>query len=162
MNLWEINEKIANCFVYEDGVVDTETGEIFDADYLDQLEMDREQKIENICKYIKNLEDDAESYKKHKKHFADMQAKAENKKKNLEEYLANCLAGEKWSAKDKSVSVTYRKSTSVNVFDETKVPAKYLIEQKPKVDKTLIKSDIKAGQTVEGAEIVENNNMRVV
>lgn len=162
MNLWEINDKIEKCFVYEDGVVDVETGEIFDADYLDNLELEKDVKIENICKYIKNLESDAKALKEQKDKFSKMQKSAENKKENLKEYLANFLSGETWKARDLSVSVKYRKSESVNVIDEEQIPMNFKIEQPAKVDKTLIKKSIKNGEEVAGAELVVKNNMQVV
>ena len=46
MNLFEIENEIMNCW-------DQETGEILDSDRLDQLEMERDTKIENIALYIK-------------------------------------------------------------------------------------------------------------
>ena len=52
MNLFEIENEIMNCW-------DQETGEILDSDRLDQLEMERDTKIENIALYIKNLTADA-------------------------------------------------------------------------------------------------------
>ena len=40
MNLFEINEKILNCFrISDDEVVDEETGEVLDSKYLDNLEL---------------------------------------------------------------------------------------------------------------------------
>ena len=49
MTLYEINEAIRNAI--ELGF-DPETGEILDASALEQLQMDRDEKIENICLYI--------------------------------------------------------------------------------------------------------------
>ena len=42
MKLYEIDEAILNC-------IDTETGEIIDADQLDKLTMERDTKIENVA-----------------------------------------------------------------------------------------------------------------
>ena len=48
MKLYEIDEAILNC-------IDTETGEIIDADQLDKLTMERDTKIENVACWIKDL-----------------------------------------------------------------------------------------------------------
>ena len=59
MNLYEIDQEIMNC-------VDMETGEIIDPARLDELQMDRDIKIENIACWIKNLYADAEAFKTEK------------------------------------------------------------------------------------------------
>ena len=88
MNLFEIENEIMNCW-------DQETGEILDSDRLDQLEMERDTKIENIALYIKNLTADAEALKAEKQSFAERQKAAENKAELLKKYLATYLAGQK-------------------------------------------------------------------
>ena len=55
--LYEIDKAILEC-------VDAETGEIIDDKALEELELARDNKIENIACWIKNLKADAESYKK--------------------------------------------------------------------------------------------------
>ena len=82
MTLFEIDDAIRKCFVIEetDEVVDTETGEIFDASYLDNLQMQRDKKIENISKWIKNLDSDIEQLKAQKDSFARRQKAAETKR----------------------------------------------------------------------------------
>ena len=57
--LYEINEKLANIFVTPDGTaVDGSTGEVLDTKALDDLEMEKWSKVDNICRYIKNLQSD--------------------------------------------------------------------------------------------------------
>lgn len=82
MNLFEIENEIMNCW-------DQETGEIFDSKKMDQLEMARDTKIENIALYIKNLTADAEALKAEKQSFAERQKAAENKAEALKRYLAS-------------------------------------------------------------------------
>ena len=64
MTLYEINAQFAEAIeLYENGVdkiVDTETGEVKSlADVLAELNMSREEKIENTVRYIKNLRADS-------------------------------------------------------------------------------------------------------
>ena len=140
MNLFEIENEIMNCW-------DQETGEILDSDRLDQLEMERDTKIENIALYIKNLTEDAEALK------------AENKAELLKKYLATYLAGQKFSTP--RVAISFRKTSSVNVTDMTAIPKEYLKFADPTVDKNAIKAAIKAGTSVAGAEIVEGKSMSI-
>lgn len=152
MNLYEIDNEIMSC-------VDMETGEIIDAEKLDQLQMDREQKIENIALWIKNLTSDAEALKVEKQAFADRQKAAENKAASLKKYLSNYLDGEKY--KSAKVSVSFRKSEAVNILDMSKLPEQYLKAAEPIADKTGIKNALKAGEIIAGAELVENQNIQI-
>lgn len=56
MNLYEIDAAIMAC-------IDEETGEITDPAKLDELDMTRDQKIENIALYIKDLRAEASAIK---------------------------------------------------------------------------------------------------
>ena len=60
--LYKINRAIAKCFTVDDThVVDGETGEVLDKQYLDDLKASRKTKIDNICCFIKNLTAEAEA-----------------------------------------------------------------------------------------------------
>lgn len=152
MNLYEIDQEIMNC-------VDMETGEIIDSVRLDELQMDRDTKIENIACWIKNLNADAEAFKAEKQSFADRQKAAENKAESLKKYLANYLAGQKFSTP--KVAISFRKTSSVNVTDVSQLPEEFLKFADPTPDKTAIKNAIKAGTTVAGAEIVEGQSISI-
>lgn len=152
MNLFEIDNEIMNC-------VDIETGEIVDAEKLDALQMEKEQKIENIALWIKNLTSDAEALKAEKQAFADRQKTAENKAASLKKYLSDYLAGEKY--KSSKVSISFRKSEAVNILDMSKIPEQYLKVAEPTANKTEIKNALKAGEAVAGAELVENQNIQI-
>lgn len=152
MTLFEIEQEILSC-------IDMETGEIIDIEKLDQLEMDREKKIENIALWIKNLLSDAEALKAQKQTFADRQKAAENKAESLKKYLSTYLAGQKFSTN--KVAVSFRKTTSVNITDMSKIPESFLKFAEPTADKTAIKNAIKAGECVAGAEIVEGNSISI-
>lgn len=152
MTLFEIEQEILSC-------IDMETGEVIDLEKLDQLEMDRERKIENIALWIKNLLSDAEALKNQKQIFADRQKVAENKAESLKQYLNNYLAGQKFST-DK-VAISFRKSTAVNITDPLQIPKEYLKYSDPTIDKEAIKKAITQGSVVGGAELVESQNIQI-
>ena len=152
MNLFEIDNAILSC-------VDMETGEIIDTEKLDQLQMERDTKIENIACWIKNLTSDAEELKKQKQAFADRQKKAEDKAESLKKYLSSYLAGQKFSTS--KVVVSFRKTSSVNVTDINQIPEEFLKYEAPTVDKLAIKSAIKDGAKIAGAEIVEGQSISI-
>ena len=152
MNLFEIDNAILSC-------VDLESGEIIDIEGLDKLQMERDVKIENIACWIKNLTSDAEELKKQKQAFADRQKTAENKAESLKRYLSSYLAGQKFSTS--KVVVSFRKTSAVNVTDIAQIPEEFLKFADPTVDKVAIKSAIKAGAVIAGAEIIEGQSISI-
>ena len=104
MKLYEIDNAIMDC-------VDMETGEIIDIERLSALQMERDQKIEGIGCWIKNLLSDAKALKEEKDNLAARQKVAENKAASLKEFLSKYLDGEKFkTAKD---LVIFRAGTRV-------------------------------------------------
>lgn len=152
MNLYEINNSIMEC-------VDMETGEIIDLERLEQLQLEREEKIENIGCWIKNLLSDADQLKTEADKLIARKRVAENKANSLKNYLQEFLAGEKF--KSPKLSITYRKSESVDVPDWKNVPEDYLKYKDPEPDKTLIKKALKDGQEIAGCALVEKQNMQI-
>lgn len=152
MKLYEINNEILNC-------VDAETGEIFDVDRFEELELERDAKIENICLWIKNLKAEAEALKAEKDVFAARQKAAENRMESLKRYISGYLDGAKFeSAK---VKVSYRKSESIEIEDVHKLPEEYLRYKEPEADKTALKAALKAGVQIDGVGIVVNQNIQI-
>lgn len=152
MTLYEINTALM-------ALIDDESGEITDYDKFSELEMTLAEKRENILLWIKNLNADAKAIKEEEKILADRRKVIENKADNLRKYIEYDLAGEKF--KTARVSVSYRKSTAVNVLDLNKIPAEYLRMKEPEADKTAIKEALNNGVKIEGAELIENISMQI-
>ena len=152
MNLYEIDNAIMNC-------VDMETGEIVDMEALEDLQMERDQKIENIGCWIKNLLADAKALKEEKDNLAARQKAAENKAASLKAYLSSYLNGEKF--KTAKVSISYRKSDSVNIAEGAVIPEEYLKYSEPTPDKIGLKAALKAGEKIQGISLVTSNNIQI-
>lgn len=157
--LYEINEQILRCVKDGDMVVDTETGEVIDMAALDALQMERDEKLTNIGKWILDLKADAKAIREREISLAERRKAKENKAEQLMDYMNMILAGKKFECADFKAS--YRKSQAVEVTDAEKIPAPYLIIQEPKVDKAGIKKALKAGEEVPGAKLVERNNLSI-
>ena len=152
MNLYEINKQILDC-------LDAETGEILDAERMEELLLSKDEKIENVCLWIKNLSAEAEALKAEKLAFAERQSAAERKRESLKKYVSEALAGSQF--KTTKVSVSYRKSEKLEIDDVLKIPEEYLFPRLPDVDKTEIKRALKQGKEIEGVHIVENLNIQI-
>ena len=157
--LYEINEQILRCVKDGDMVVDTETGEVIDMAALDALQMERDEKLTNIGKWILDLKADAKAIREREISLAERRKSKENKAEQLTDYMNMILAGNKFECADFKAS--YRKSQAVEIMDTGKIPAPYLIVQEPKVDKAGIKKALKTGEDIPGAKLVERNNLSI-
>lgn len=151
-NLYEINDAILAC-------VDMETGEIIDEEKLQKLQMDFSDKVEGIACWIKNLLSDAAAIKAEKDILAEREKACKNKAESLKRYLQSALDGEKF--KTAKVSISYRKSESVQVDDITKLDEEYLKYEEPSVNKTKVKQALKSGILLQGVQLIENQNIQI-
>ena len=161
MNLFEIDDAIQRCVKLEnsENYVDTETGEIIDVAAIEQLEMDRDKKIRNIACWIRNLEADEKALADQIKTFTTRKNAAKNKRESLKSYLANFLNGAKWQ--NSEVAISWRKSEVVEVEEGAAIPEKYLRYKEPEINKAAIKTDLKAGASIYGCQLVTKNNIQV-
>ena len=152
-SLYEINQAITAC-------VDEETGEIIDFEALDALMLQKEEKIENVVCYIKNLLSDAEAIKGEKNALADREAKCRAKAEQLKVWLAEALNGQKFATA--KCAVSFRRSEQVDVTDLDSIPKELITETVTvKPDKTAIKALIKGGSEVPGCRLIENLNPQI-
>lgn len=140
-----------------------ESGEIDEQTFADTLEaMGIEEKAENICKVIRNLEAKAAAYKAEKDRLAKRQSECENGVKKLKESLLMHMAVlDKPKLEAGLFSITKCSASSAKIVDEGSLPEMYLTPQPPKVDGRQILADLKAGIAVPGAEISESPYLRI-
>lgn len=156
---WIISSVINQGFVF-----DEETGEIlFDADSLEALEAAREAKLEGCAIVIKNLEAEVAAFKAEEKALAERRQVKERAAESMRRYLANSmLAAGEAKLETTRCAVSFRKSESVEVFDAEKLPADLCtVKQTVSPDKAAIKKLLKAGEAVEGAQLIVKQNIQV-
>lgn len=164
MKLYEINSEIDKAIETMMANVDPETGEVRqeDLDRLGDLQLARDEKLDNIGAYMKNIASDIEALKNEEKALEARRKVKENEIERLKAYVASNLNGEKFESA--RVCFSFRKSKAV-VIDEAyieNIPAEYLIAQDPKIDKKALKADIEAGKDLDGiAHIEERINISV-
>lgn len=165
MTLYEINSQINNLMDIIFDSVDEETGEV-DPDLMAQLStlnLERDQKLDNIGAYIKNLDAEAKAIKDE---MDALKKRLDQKKKRIEslkEYVAQDLLAHGETKKESPrVVFSFRKSVAVEITDETLLPKDLIVttvETKP--DKTKIKECLKEEQEVPGAVLVERMNIQI-
>ena len=162
MTIYGIDSRIAE-------LLDPDTGELLDYEAFAALQMEREAKIENMALWYKDLSAEAKAIRDEEKALSERRKHAESKAERLKEYLDIALAGQTY--KTPRVSVSYRKSTALEIAEED-IPT--VIEeletcglenciqyQAPKISKTELTKALKAGAVVPGAELVEHNNIQI-
>lgn len=152
-SLYEIDKSILEC-------IDQETGELIDPERLEGLFMERNQKIENVALWVKNLLSDADAIKAEKDALADREAKCRKKAEQLKAWLAEALEGKKFDTA--RCAVSFRRSEKVEVDDVNSIPEELVVvtvTQSP--DKKAIKELLKAGQEISGCRLVENLNAQI-
>lgn len=149
--LYEIDEAIMNC-------IDAETGEVLDEERLNELSIERDKKLESVALWYKNLSSDAEQYKREKQYFDEKQKQAEKKAEGLKNYLSVALNGQAFNTT--RVKIGFRTSFSVEILDLEKI-GKDFLKYEPKPDKKAIKDAIENGEIIEGAALVEKNNIQI-
>lgn len=152
-SLYQIDAAIMAC-------IDQETGEIIDGAQLDALMMEREQKLEGIACWIKNLESDIEAYKAEKKAFEERIAAAERRRDGLKDYLSNVLQGQKFSTA--RCFVSFRSSKKVEITDENALSELFVrVKTVREPDKKAIGDALKKGAEISGARLVENQSIQI-
>ena len=172
MTLYEINAQFAEAIeLYEngvDGIVDTETGEVKSlADVLAELNMSREEKIENTVRYIKNLRADSESARAEAANLIERADRFDKKAEQLESYLLSQLGDcKKLETPLYTLKVRTSKSTCCPTDEEAiqRLPDGFWnIKTTVKItpDKKAIKAALEKGEKLEGCSIVENRRLSI-
>lgn len=151
MTLYEIEQAILGC-------IDEETGEA-DIEALEALEMERDKKISNIACWIKSLRAESKAIKDEEKALADRRKAKENKADSLENFLSNYLNGAKFE--DARCKIGYRKSEACEFTGDVNALADEYCTIKRTASLTAIKDALKQGVEIEGATLVERNNIQI-
>ena len=153
MSIYDIDAAIVQ-------LVDMETGEVSDEEAFDALQMARDEKIENIGLYIKDLTAEAKAIKDEETALAARRKTAENKVERLKNLLDYALRGQKFSTP--RLKVSYRKSQTVEVSDgfvkwADEHRPDLLVYADPKPSKTALKDAIKDGGIPEDVARLETH-----
>lgn len=165
MKLYEIDEEIMRLLdaSFEEPCIDDETGEVWESisARLEQLSMERQDKIENLACMCKEYEAEAAAIKVEEAHLNERRKRKERAAARLKEWIKENMQrfGDS-KIETARVALSLRKSTAVEITDESRLPADYykqVIEYRP--DKAGIKRAIECGRVIPGAELRENKNL---
>lgn len=131
---------------------------------LKTLEGTFDQKVENYCKLIRNLEADAEGYKVEKERLAKKQKTVDNRIAEIKKYLkyeAGKIIEVGSSRKVGNFTLAIRNNPeSLEIANESLIPEGFF-ETKRVLKTQDIKELLKNGETVEGARLVRGTSLRI-
>lgn len=143
LKLYEITgEYLTLCQMAEDTDVDAT---VF-ADTLASIQGELEVKADSYAMIITNLSGDIEKIDKEIERLTHMKKVLKNRTNHLKNNLENAMKMmdvRKLKTDFRSYSIQ-KNPQSLNIIDESKIPAEYLISQDPKLDRTRLLADVKA------------------
>lgn len=121
-----------------------------------------EDKCDGWAKWIKGMDYDIEAIKKEEARLALRRKRLEQTQAKAKDTMMQYMrAVGKTKFKTATFSYHFGHSVSVEITNESELPDWALIEQAPKISKTEIKEHLKAGETVPGAQLVENESLQI-
>lgn len=145
MKIWEIDEAL-------EALVDEETGELLDFEAFEQLQMERDRKIEGMGCWLLDMTADVKKIKEQEAVLEERRKKVERNRDRLKAYLDTILGGDGF--KTARVVMSYRKSPAHVEFDSAFMDwAKnnrddLLRYKEPEVNKKAVADALKAGEDV--------------
>lgn len=160
MKLWEIS-KLMNTDrlfkVSDEESVDTETGEVFNKEYLDNLPMEQEEKSRNVGLVIKNMSNDIDLIDKEIKRLTAMKKSTQSKIESLKSYILTYGC----PVKDVAVTIRFSKGReSVEVEKGVDLPESFR-KYTWTPNKTAIGEALKEGQEIAGCRLVRKPSVSV-
>lgn len=162
MTIYDIDARIAELEARCDDAetIDEETGEIIRIDLdaeLTALRMAREEKLENVACWAKNLAAYIDDIKAEEKKLADKRRSAERRVESLKGWLLAAMTREDGTTdrlKTARASISVKRNPPSTVCDDELLPWKYkTVKQTVVPDKAAIKAAILAGEEVPGAHL---------
>lgn len=161
MTLYELTDNYMQLLMMaEDPDVDPETL----ADTMAAIDGEIEDKADGFARVMKELEARETAMKTEVDRLNAHRLTIANNIKCMKLSLQTAMqATGKTRFKTALFSFGIQKNPPAVVLDvaETELPEEYLIPQPPKVNKTKIKDDLKAGKTVEGARLEQSEGLRI-
>ena len=160
MTLYEIKSEylaaLDNIEVDEDGV-------IVNADELETLAGQFDEKAEAVGLYIKNLEAEEKAIKAEMDSLKGRAAAKAAKAERLKEYLAGAmLQTDRKVLETAKIRLSFRRSVAVVIDNEAEIPAEYMrVKHTEMPDKVALKDALKAGEDIPGARLEECQNLQI-
>lgn len=158
MRIYELAE------AYQQIIDRIEEGEVDLTDTLESIEDALEVKLENTAKIIRTWESESVALKAEEDRLKKRRETRENGADRLKKYIfENMQKVKKEKIEGELFTLRLQKNpVKVNILNDKSIPANYLVEQNPTINKKAILEDLKNGIAVEGAELQKSKHLRIV
>ena len=133
-------------------------------DFLSGIEADLSTKVENIARLVKNLTAEADVFRAESKRLADKAKSLDNQTRYLKRYLQVSLesAGVDKVKGELFTVAIQNNAPSLNILDTSHIPAQFIKQSEPTVDKRVLLDYIKeTGETFPGVEVNRTRSVRI-
>lgn len=163
MNLYQLHEGYLNLVeVLENAGEDDNLRELV-ANSLNEIEDNIKDKADNVVRFIRNLESEANAIKEEEKRLAEMRKKREKQVENLKQYLfdfTKVADGQKIKGSIFTVSIK-KNPASVVVDDLEVIPEEYKrVKTVVEADKTLLKKVLK-DEEIAGVHLEQKESLNI-
>ena len=130
-------------------------------DTFELIKLEVENNGNNLVAYYRELDAEINKNKEVSRIYAEYAKKLERRKENIRKTLTYFMhATNTKEIKTDFAKISFRKSTAVNIYDPSLLPKNcILIKEEP--SKAMIKKMLEAGQEVQGAKLIENENLQI-
>lgn len=163
MNLYQLHEGYLNLVeVLENAGEDENLRELV-TNSLNEIEDNIKDKADNVVRFIRNLESEANAIKEEEKRLAEMRKKREKQVENLKQYLfdfTKVADGQKIKGSIFTVSIK-KNPASVVIDDLEAIPEEYKrVKTVVEANKTLLKKVLKENE-VAGAHLEQKESLNI-
>lgn len=167
-NLYELGKEYKKFYEYMDAALDDENLTEDDIqmyyDTLESIQEPFEQKVENIVKFLRNIEGDIEAFKVEKLRLEKRQRYLQRKFDGLKDWLKTALELNGINSVEAGLfKVRLQKNpASVEIINQDKVPNQYVTKKELTFDKKLLLQEIKGGKNIDGVGLApESKHVRI-
>lgn len=158
MNLYNINSDLQALLsqIADSGeLTEDQAGE------LESLNIALEDKHKGYGLFVLHLGNQEDTLDKEIKRLTEFKKAIANKKKTIKEALANSMIKNGIAKLEfTDLKLSFRKSNETDIYDEASLPDEYFVVKKLP-DKTKIKQAIDSGIVVDGARLLEKQNLQI-
>lgn len=150
MNLFDYDVALTQC-------IDEETGEI-DIAKFDALELERDQKIEDLAMLYKECLAKSNAIKEEMGNLKERKDAYDKRAKSIKEYLNSYLAGARFETP--KVRISFRKSERLIIAEDAEIDDRWK-KASYSIDRAGIKEELKKGSVIEGCSLEVFNNIGI-
>lgn len=158
-NIYQINDKFLSVLNMADEDVDPQVIQ----DTLDSIELELNEKVDNIVGLKRSVDSDVDTIDKELKRLQELKKSKVKFSDRLKGYLSDMLEQRQLDNYRTSKNYIYKRKngSSKDVIDESKIPKEYWVSQAPRLNSKMLTDDLKAGKEIPGAQLKQTVSLVV-